>query len=104
MGHPEETQSSHSAWQFCCAALSKQHKIIRVFFLHDATQQAFIDNELSQAWYMLSQRYKFDLEICVTAMEKQGKAEPDLVMGFSARGLGQLVDASTAADRTVTFK
>jgi len=104
MGHPEKTESSQSAWQFCCAALGKKHQIVRVFFLHDATAQAFIDNDMSKAWGELSQQHDFDLEICITAMEKREKNEESLLNGFTARGLGQLVDASIQADQTVTFR
>lgn len=104
MGHPEQTKSSYNAWQFCCAALDKKHSIVRVFFLHDATLQAFIKNDLSSAWHTLSQQYSFDLEVCVTAMENREKVESDLLDGFTARGLGQLVDASIQSDRTITFR
>lgn len=104
MGHPELTESSQSAWRFCSAALTKEHQIIRVFFLHDATHQAFSNNALSDAWHALSQQHNFSLEVCVTAIDKLGMHEDDLQQGFSARGLGQLVDASIQADRTVTFR
>lgn len=104
MGHPEQSQSSQSAWQFCCSALGKKHQIVRVFFLHDGTYQAFINNDLSTAWCALSQRHKFDLDICITAMEKRNKADAELLNGFRARGLGQLVDAAIQSDRTITFR
>lgn len=103
-GHPEQVESSQSAWRFCSAALAKKHQIIGVFFLHDATHQAFSANALSAAWNTLSQQHKFALEVCITAMEKRGLNENDLQQGFSARGLGQLVDASIQASRTVMFK
>ena len=103
-GHPEQGDSSQSAWRFCCAVLRKQHHILQVFFLHDASYQAFADNELSQAWCELSRQYKFDISICITAMEKRFFSEEDLQDGFSANGLGQLVDATIQADRTITFR
>lgn len=104
MGHPEKGESSRSAWKFCCAALEKKHQLIRVFFLHDATDQAFIENDLSEAWRALSRQFEFDLDVCVTAMEKRGKTDDDLLEGFTARGLGQLVDATIQADRMITFR
>lgn len=104
IGHPEQTQASYSAWRFCQAALLKEHQIVRVFFLHDATYQAALNNRLSADWQALAKHYQFDLDVCVTAAERRGLNADNLQTGFHARGLGQLVDASMAAERTITFR
>lgn len=104
MGHPERGQSSQSAWQFCSAALENEHQVVQVFFLHDATYQAFVEDGLSEAWRILSQQHSFNLDVCVTAMEARNQLDEELLEGFTARGLGQLVDATIQADRTITFR
>lgn len=107
-GHPGTSNASRSALRFCRAALQGGHAIVRAFFLHEASLQA-TDGVSSNAdltmadWQQLARQYSFDLDLCVASADKRGIDESNLANGFQIRGLGQLIDASLQADRTITF-
>ena len=107
---PFTHQASDSAYQFTKAAIEKGHEVMRVFFYYDGVNngnklsepQAY-DRNLVKLWGALAAEHKLDLVICVAAALRRGIRQEILADGFRISGLGQLVELSMAADRTVVF-
>lgn len=118
---PYTSQASRSALRFAQAALDAGHEIVRVFFYCDgvhntnefsvAPQDEF---DLVKAWSSLLQANGIDAVTCVSSALKRGildarEARRHELLGHNLRepavlsGLGQLVDASLASDRTISF-
>lgn len=97
------------------------HDIYRVFFYHDAVlvanrfqsppQDEF---DILAAWQTLAQTYNLDLCLCIASCLRRGIVNSEeaerfehlgdsLASGFSISGLGQLIEATLVADRTITF-
>ena len=118
---PYSSQASHSAYRFASALLANGHTLYRVFFycdgIHVASELATPQQDeinLTTAWQQLSSTHSIDLVVCIAAALKRGlfnqqeaaryeKHASNLATGFEISGLGQLVDASIASDRLVTF-
>lgn len=107
---PYQHQASDSAYLFCRAALSKGHDIARVFFYGDGVGNAsrFVappqdERHTVQRWSQLAGEHALDLVVCVAAGLRRGLCEQNLAPGFRISGLGQLVEASIAADRVLVF-
>lgn len=118
---PHQSNAGHSAYRFINAALAQEHEIFRVFFYHDGIYHAFKyatppDDELNMTrqWSRLARDYRIDLVVCISAAQRrgllcsdeaqrQGKQDDDLADGFRISGLGQLVEATLAADRFLVF-
>lgn len=110
-----------SALRFATAALQAGHQIERVFFVGEAVGIARASNvtpqderNLGLQWSQLAQEHQLDMVVCVSAALKQGvldegeaqryeKGYATLLAGFTLSGLGQLIEASLVADRTITF-
>jgi len=120
-GAPHSSQASASALRFAEAAVAMGHELVRVFFYHDAV---YLANELTVApqdeidvatsWAEFASRTHVELAVCIAASLKRGiidenesrrysKAASSLNPAFRVVGLGQLIEASMAADRVVTF-
>lgn len=118
---PYTSQASLSALRFAQAALAAGHEIVRVFFYYDgvhnsnefsvAPQDEF---DLVKAWSSLLQTHGIDAVTCVSSAMKRGivderEARRHELRGHNLQapsvlsGLGQLVDASMASDRTISF-
>ncbi len=118
---PYTSQASLSALRFAQAALAAGHEIVRVFFYYDgvfnanefsvAPQDEF---DLVKAWSSLLQANGIDAVTCVSSALKRGivdarEARRHELHGCNLQepavlsGLGQLVDASLASDRTISF-
>ncbi len=118
---PYTSQASHSALRFAQAALSAGHEIVRVFFYYDGVHNC---NEFSvapqdeidlvKAWSSLLQAHNIDAVTCVSSAMKRGIVDEREAKRHELRshnlqapsvlsGLGQLVDASMASDRTISF-
>ena len=118
---PYQTNAGYTAYQFTQAAISQGHEVFRVFFYHDGIYHAFKyatppDDEIPFAaqWSELSRQHQLDLVVCISAAQRrgllyfdeagrQGKVDNDLAEGFRISGLGQLVEATLAADRFIVF-
>ena len=109
-GAPYSTQASASALRFARTAHTMGHEIVRVFFYHDAVHVANDlvvapqdEVDLATGWADLAERSRVQLAVCIAASLKRGVTETNLKSAFEIVGLGQLVDAASAADRFLTF-
>ena len=107
---PFTHQASDSAYQFTKAACEKGHEVIRVFFYYDGVNNGNMlsepqadDRDLVKLWGALAAQHKLDLVVCVAAALRRGIRQEILAEGFRISGLGQLIEASLVADRTVVF-
>lgn len=116
-----DSRASLAAHEFASAVLDRGNRIERVFFYHQGVAIAqnlravpTDEPDDSALWLALAQQGKFELAVCVAAAERRGIVGIDeqqryalpsqsLREGFTLVGLGQLIDASNRADRTVTF-
>ncbi len=111
---------ANSAYQFCKAALTKGHKIVRIFFygegIYNGNDFCCVpqdESNLVNSWQHLAQEHGVELVICVTAALRRGlldsveaeqqKKLSNLAVGFTISGLGQLMDAISKADRFIEF-
>lgn len=106
---------------FARAAISRGHRINRVFFLDEGTtagsQTAVFpqdEDDRLQPWVDLAEQHGVELVLCISSALKRGmldkteadryeKAAATVHPAFVISGLGQLIDASNGADRLVTF-
>lgn len=118
---PYQRQSSDTALHFARAALAKGHEVIRVFFYHDGVNNGTRlsipprdDRQVQQAWSDLAKQHGLDLVICIAAAQRRGITDAkeakrqgldtdNLLDGFRISGLGQLIEGSVEADRTLVF-
>jgi len=118
---PYTYEASDSAFNFIKAALAKGHEVSRVFFYHDGVNVATRlsippqdDRQIQQQWTELAKEHNLDLVVCIAAAqrrgmldkneaERQGKDADNIAEGFRISGLGQLIEMSIQADRTITF-
>ena len=107
---PFTHQASDSAYQFAKAAREKGHQVLRVFFYYDGVNNGnklsspqADDRNLVKLWGELAAEYKLDLVVCVAAALRRGIKEEILAEGFRISGLGQLIEMSMAAERTLVF-
>lgn len=118
---PYQHQAADSALQFIRAALEKGHEILRVFFYHDGVNNGTRlamppkdDRSLQNAWSQLAEEQGIDLVVCVAAAQRRGLMDADeaqrhgldadnIAPGFNLSGLGQLIEGSIEADRTIVF-
>jgi tRNA 2-thiouridine synthesizing protein D len=118
---PYTHQSSDSAYQFVKAALSKGHKIYRVFFYHDGVNNGTRyatppqdDRNLTNLWSELAKENDIDMVVCVAAAQRRGIVDADeakrhgksgdnIADGFRISGLGQLIEMGIQSERLVVF-
>ncbi len=107
---PYTHQASDSAYRFAVAAVEKGHRVLRVFFYYDGvnngnklSEPQADDRNLVKLWGALAAEHNLDLVVCVAAALRRGIKQEILAEGFRISGLGQLIEASMAADRTVVF-
>lgn len=118
---PFTYQASDTAYQFCLAALTKGHRVQRVFFYHDAVYTGSTltcppqdEPNNTARWQALAKKYGVELVICVASALRRGildeqeakyydKPVANLATGFKIAGLGQLIEASLTADRFLVF-
>ena len=120
-GGPYGSQSASSAYQFCVAAAHAGHEIAGVFFYQEGVlnasqlvSPATDEINLPDLWATLATRYKFPLEVCVSAALRRGVVDEqeasllslpqfNLKPPFVLSGLGQLAELSANCDRLVQF-
>ena len=118
---PYQHQSSDTALNFARAALAKGHDVIRVFFYHDGVNNGTRlsvpprdDRQVQKAWSDLAKQHDLDLVICIAAAQRRGITDEkeagrqgldshNLLEGFRISGLGQLIEGSVQAERTLVF-
>jgi tRNA 2-thiouridine synthesizing protein D len=107
---PFTHQASDSAYRFAVAAVERGHRVIRVFFYYDGvnngnklSEPQADDRNLVKLWGELAAEHKVDLVVCVAAALRRGIKQEILADGFRISGLGQLIEMSLAADRTLVF-
>jgi tRNA 2-thiouridine synthesizing protein D len=92
-----------------------------VFFYHDGVNVGTRlsippqdDRQIQEQWTALAKEHELDLVICIAAAQRrgmldqneadrQGKDANNIAEGFRISGLGQLIEMSIQADRTITF-
>jgi len=120
-GAPYTSQSALSAYRFAQTVLASGHAIHRLFFYEDGVLNASAllvppqdELHLPAAWQELIKIHEIDAVVCVASAHKRGVLDTDeaqrlgfsqgnVLPGFCIGGLGQLVDATAAADRVVNF-
>ena len=120
-GAPYGSQSASSAYQFCIAALEAGHQVTGVFFYQEGVLNASQlisppsdEVNLPDLWAKLAIKYRFPLEVCVSAALRRGIVDQteaaqlalqhfNLKPPFVLSGLGQLAELSAGCDRLVQF-
>ena len=118
---PYTHQASDSAFQFVKAALRAGHEIVRVFFYHDGVYNGTRlsappsdDRDVVARWAELSEQHEVDLTVCVAASLRRGILDSEsakryardgtnLDSRFRVAGIGQFIEGSIVADRTMIF-
>lgn len=107
---PFTHQASDTAYRFAVAALAKGHEIYRVFFYNDGVYNSnklaeppTDDRNLVSLWSKLATEHNLDLVVCIASTMRRGIKDEILQEGFRISGLGQLVEASIQADRSIVF-
>ncbi len=118
---PYSSEAAFSAYRFTSAVLAQGHEIYRLFFMGDGVLNANRlavtaqdEKNLQHSWDQLIKDHKLDSVVCVSSAIKRGivdvveseRYELSAVSAFESSdiaGLGQLVDASAASDRLVSF-
>lgn len=120
-GAPYSCSASLSALHYAHALLAEGHDIYRVFFYMDGVYNANRlitppqdETDLVQAWGEFAAANGLELHACIASCLRRGlldeaeasrhdKPAANLAPGFVITGLGQLIDALLASDRTMTF-
>ncbi|WP_339896933.1 sulfurtransferase complex subunit TusD [uncultured Gilvimarinus sp.] len=121
LGAPYSDSASQTALAFAQAALANGHNIYRLFFyadgIHNATRLAAPpqdEHDLPASWQQLIEQHQLDAVVCIAAALRRGlldateaeryqKGSDNIAQGFELSGLGQLIEASAASDRVLTF-
>lgn len=102
-GHPTASGAAQSAYDFCQAALASGHKVTTVFLLHDAMLLGLNDSKLTRQWQQLCKEQGLIIHTCITAMQRRGIQESQLLPCFAAKGLSVLTDTLLADERVISF-
>ncbi len=96
-----ETDTSVSALAFCQSIIESGHEITRVFFLGPGVRTASSLYNPSEAWHIFVNRYHIDAVCCSDSVKQFLENTNDCQ--FTIAGMGQLVDATQASDKVITF-
>lgn len=101
------------ALAFAREAANQGHDIHRVFFYKDAAligsrfaEPPQDEGDTRAAWLAFAAQTQTELAICVAAGQRRGIVagnDSSVADGFEIVGLGQMVEAMLACERTVTF-
>ncbi|MDZ7924818.1 MAG: sulfurtransferase complex subunit TusD [Marinagarivorans sp.] len=111
---------AHSALLFAKTLIAQKHSIHRLFFYGEGIQnlnaQALPpqgEADLCQQWQAFINAHQLDAVVCIAAAIRRGvfdtteanrhQRSAALAEGVSLSGLGQLIEATTTSDRTITF-
>ena len=107
-GGPHVTDAGLRAISCCRSLVAEGHVVNQVFFhgdavrlLHNACDVPSNENNLPALWHDLIKTHALNAIACISSVEKRGVTPID---GVQIAGLGQSVDASLSADRTLVFK
>ena len=121
LSSPCSGQGSATAMRFAQAVLNRGHQIHRVFFLDEGTLAGASsmvtpqdESDTANSWAELGTQHRLELILCVSSALKRGlldaaeaeryeKNAATVHPAFEISGLGQLVDATLASDRMITF-
>jgi len=121
LSSPCSGQGSVTALRFAQAVIERDHQIQRIFFLDEGTLAGASsmvspqdENDTVQLWANFAIKHKVELILCVSSALKRGlldsgeaeryeKTAATVHPAFEISGLGQLIDASVASDRLITF-
>ena len=120
-GAPQGSDAPAAALRFARAAHAAGHRIHRAFFHKDGVCIAhrFVSRpadepDVAAQWLEFARDHGVELTVCVAAAARRGVVDAGEASraglegatvreGFEVAGLGQMVEAMAAADRTVTF-
>jgi tRNA 2-thiouridine synthesizing protein D len=120
-GSPYSSQSAISALAFSKAAVKSGHEIYQAFFYHDGvfnstglSMPAQGEKFPGQLWAEFASQEKIKLVSCISSASRRGIHDnsearrhelqsANLNTAYEIAGLGELVEASLASDRTITF-
>jgi tRNA 2-thiouridine synthesizing protein D len=119
-GSPLTGQGAWAALRFCEAAITAGHTVFRVFFHGDGVESANAnrvlpqdDADLLSRWRQLHESAGISPVVCVSSALKRGILDArearrsgkleTLAPFMEIGGLGQLIEATTAADKVVCF-
>jgi tRNA 2-thiouridine synthesizing protein D len=88
------------ALEFIRALNDHDHRVLRVFFYHEAVALGFGDS--AGAWADAAQQGGFELVLCSQAVDQRMPGQSPHA-AFTVGGLALWVDASLRADRCLTF-
>ena len=118
---PYTHQAADSALVFARAVIEKGHLIEQVFFYFDGVYLASnfaapeqSERKITSAWSEFAEQNNLDLVVCSNSALKRGmldqqhaqavgKSGDNIHPAFTLAGLGQFVEASSKADRVITF-
>lgn len=121
LSSPSDGQCLLTAVRVAEAIIRKGHRLDTVFFSDAATTVGLATLSMPQdeiavqrQWQRLATDHAVDLVLCVASAMQRGvvgadelpadsELDPTLAEGFTIGGLGQLVAATHAADRVLTF-
>lgn len=121
LSSPASGHGARTAAAFAHAAIGRGHSINRVFFLDEGTATGSNiavfpqdEDDRLQPWLDLAEQHGVELVLCISSALKRGmldeteagryqRAAATAHPAFGISGLGQLIDATSAADRLVTF-
>jgi tRNA 2-thiouridine synthesizing protein D len=119
-GSPLAGQGAWAALRFCEAVIAANHAIVRVFFHGDGVESANAnrvlpqdESDLLQHWKQLHDTAGITPVVCVTSALKRGLLDAreakrsrkleTLAPFMEIGGLGQLIEATTQANKVVCF-
>lgn len=106
---PPTLPAAKAALRFCQNLSVSNHTLHRVFFFEDGVLNSAHSEPLCDQWAALISKHQLDAVCCVNACVRvslangKGKATQDMHPAFKLAGLGQLVEASVASERCITF-
>lgn len=121
LSSPCSGQGSATAVRFAQALVERGHEIYRVFFLDEGSLSGASsmvspqdESDIVQQWANFAQQSDVELILCVSSALRRGlldqheaqryeKLGATVHPAFEISGLGQLVDATLASDRMITF-
>lgn len=94
-----------AAYEYAAALHTGGHQIIGLFFSGDGAETFHPqkNTELQTRWKTLTEELKLNALCCSAALTLKPEIQNPLLPRVEIAGLGQLIDLSTQADRTVSF-
>lgn len=94
------TSEPSLAIPFALSLLNAGHQLEQVFFYHDGSATAALNNPLAAQWVELSAEYNIVLNTCISAAKLR---DVEVKTPFNIVGMGELIEAQMTSDRVVSF-